>query len=120
MTNESIKFDAPHDSADDRTLMAEERTFGAWVRTGLTAVATGLGIVKLLPSGAPSWRVELLGVVLIAVGALSFLFAFWGYVRGAKHWSRAHRRAVPLWLVGAFTGLLLLGAGLAMSLVWLT
>lgn len=120
MSDHQAPSEISHDSAIDRTLMAEERTFGAWVRTGLAAIATGLGFVKLLPSEAPTWRVELLGVVLISVGGLAFIFAFVGYVRGSRYWSAAHRRAIPLWLVAGITGLLLVGTCLAMSLIWLS
>lgn len=106
-----------HDSAIDRTLMAEERTFSAWVRTGLTSIATGLGIVKLLPIEHHSWMVTTLGMVLIFVGATSFAFAFAGYQRGARHWKLARRRAVPLWMFGVLSVLLLCGATLALLVV---
>ncbi|WP_153556283.1 YidH family protein [Roseimaritima sediminicola] len=102
-----------HDSANDRTLMAEERTFSAWVRTGLTSMATGLGIVKLLPQAEASWAMKALGVVLIAVGGLAFAFGFAGYRRGRKHWSGAHGRAVPLWMLSVFSVLLIAATVLA-------
>lgn len=107
----------PPDSADDRTLMAEERTFSAWVRTGLTAIATGLGIVKLMPEAEPVWAVQSLGVILVVVGGMVFGFAFWGYKRGSRNWNRAMPRAVPLWLIGLFSLLLVVSAVLALILI---
>ncbi len=106
-----------HDSADDRTLMAEERTFSAWVRTGLTAIATGLGIVKLLPDAEPEWIVQSLGIILVAVGGFAFAFGFWGYKRGSHYWNNARPRAVPLWLIGLFSLMLVLGSVLALALI---
>jgi len=106
-----------HDTADDRTLMAEERTFSAWVRTGLTSIATGLGIAKLLPTAEPQWLIRSLGMILVVVGGLAFAFAFWGYKRGSKHWGGALPRAVPLWMIGGFTMLLVVGTLLAIALI---
>lgn len=106
-----------HDSAIDRTLMAEERTFSAWIRTGLTSIASGLGIVKLLPIDAQSWVVKLLGTLLVLVGAAAFAFAFIGYRRGAQHWQLARRRAVPMWMFGIISVLLLGSATIALLLI---
>ena len=107
-----------HDSADDRTLMAEERTFSAWVRTGLTSLATGVGIVKLIPNAQPEWIVQTLGSILVVVGGLAFVFAFYGYRNGSRHWQQAKPRAVPLWLVGLVSLLLLVSTGLALALIF--
>lgn len=35
--------------AKERTVMAAERTFAAWLRTGLSGIAGGLAIIKLIP-----------------------------------------------------------------------
>ena len=63
----------PADSAIDRTLMAEERTFSAWLRTGLASLATGLAIAKLMPEAQPRWALVGLGIILVVMGAMSFL-----------------------------------------------
>lgn len=109
-----------HDSAVDRTLMAEERTFSAWMRSGIAAIGAAVAIVKLVPhDGAPPWLVQSLGVVLIIVGAMAFAFGFWSYRAGARHWSAAMPRAIPLWLMAVFTGLLMLAALLALYIILL-
>lgn len=38
-----------------RTLLAAERTFLAWTRTGLPAVAGGLAVVKAVPFTNPNY-----------------------------------------------------------------
>jgi putative membrane protein len=47
-----------------RTRLATERTYLAWLRSGLTALAVGLAAGKLVPelSGGAAWPYELLGV----------------------------------------------------------
>lgn len=107
----------PHDTASDRTLMAEERTFSAWVRTGLTSVATGLGIAKLIPTNHVGPLAQGLGILLILAGAMTFMFAFWGYQRGAQNWTGALPRAVPLWMMALLSLLLISASGLALVLV---
>mgnify|MGYP003674029613 CR=1 FL=1 len=109
-----------HDSAFDRTLMAEERTFSAWMRSGMAAIGAAVAIVKLVPNdGAPPWLVQSLGVVLIVAGGMAFAFGFWGYRAGARYWTAALPRAIPLWLMAVFTGLLMVAALLALYIVLL-
>ncbi len=112
-----MSSESKHDSADDRTLMAEERTFSAWVRTGLTSLATGLGIVKLIPADHQGWMVDAIGILLVIVGGLAFAFGFWGYRRGTRLWQGALPRAVPLWLVGVFSLMLIGVTSLALALI---
>jgi putative membrane protein len=65
------------EDATRRTRLANERTYLAWWRTGLTALAVGIGVGKLLPqhSSAAHWPFEvvgvgfaLLGLVILVVG----------------------------------------------------
>ena len=65
--------------ATRRTRLASERTYLAWWRTGLTAVAVGIGAGKVVPelSDSRSWPFvlvgagfSLLGVVFIGCGWL--------------------------------------------------
>jgi len=49
------------DWALERTRLAKERTFAAWLRTGLGTAIAGLGLVKLLPDLSPGWLVKAMG-----------------------------------------------------------
>lgn len=69
----------PPDDATRRTFLAEERTFLAWFRSGLAALAVSLAVGRLLPvlldTGRTVYRLlgigyGLLGVFLIAYGAV--------------------------------------------------
>lgn len=78
---------------DARYTFANERTFLAWTRTALAFVVAGLAIVQLLPPfpGVP-WGRHLLGVPLIALGAVISVV---GYGQWARN-QRAMRRGEPL------------------------
>lgn len=41
--------------AEDRTILANERTFASWMRTSLGCVAIGVGFQGLFPSMQPAW-----------------------------------------------------------------
>jgi putative membrane protein len=53
---------------DARFLLANERTFLAYVRTALALQVAGLGVLQFLTAGSTGLR-EALGVALIAVGS---------------------------------------------------
>lgn len=88
-------LDQPSDGAepDARFTFANERTFLAWSRTALALVVAGLGIVQLLPPfpGVP-WGRHVLGVPLIAFGAVVVVAAYGEWARN----QRALRRGEPL------------------------
>lgn len=43
------------DLAEDRTILANERTFAGWMRTSLASVAIGVGFHALFPAMEPPW-----------------------------------------------------------------
>jgi putative membrane protein len=57
------------DLAEDRTILANERTFGSWMRTSLACVAIGVGFKGLFPTMEPAWvpRAIATGFLLLAV-----------------------------------------------------
>jgi putative membrane protein len=66
-----------------RDHLANERTFLAWVRTSLAFVGLGILVAELVEfEGA---KAELVGLGLIAVGAISALSATSRYLRLARH-----------------------------------
>jgi putative membrane protein len=66
--------------ATRRTRLANERTYLAWWRTGLTALAVSFGAGRLLPelSAGPNWPFELVGIAFAVVG---IAFMGFGYTR---------------------------------------
>ena len=89
---------------DPRVQQANERTFLAWVRTGLAIGAIGLGTAGLLPDTDPAWvrpAISLL-VTLLAICTL------WWALRRFRSSQRAIEAGEPIpalqqapWLAGA-------------------
>ena len=63
--------------AADRTVFAAERTYAAWVRTGLFALASGVGAKALLSELVPQWMIFATGSVLVLFSAFCFGAAVW-------------------------------------------
>jgi len=77
---------------DVRFTYANERTFLAWNRTALALIATGVAATQLLPEFHIANGRKILGVPLIALGALVAVTSF-------RQWranERAMRRRRPL------------------------
>jgi putative membrane protein len=99
---------------DVRYTLANERTFLAWNRTALALVVAGLGIVQLLPPfpGVP-WGRHVLGVPLIAFGAVVGVAAYWELRRNQTAMRRGQplpRSLLPRVLAGVITGIAVLAA----------
>jgi putative membrane protein len=75
----AVQLDEARD-AMRRTQLANERTYLAWWRTGLTALAVSFGAGRLVPelAGGSSWPFEVIGVAF-AVVAITFMA--YGYIR---------------------------------------
>jgi putative membrane protein len=77
---------------DVRFTYANERTFLAWNRTALALIATGVAATQLLPEFHVSGGRRILGLPMIALGALVAFTSF-------RHWKanqRAMERGEPL------------------------
>ncbi len=61
-----------------RTHLAQERTYLAWLRSGLAAFAVGLGASKIIPAVAhqTSWPYTALGVGYATVGIACVAYGF--------------------------------------------
>ena len=72
-------FDEARD-ATRRTRLANERTYLAWWRTGLTTLAVSFAAGRLVPSlsSGPNWPFEVIGIGFAVVGTA---FMGYGYVR---------------------------------------
>jgi len=70
-------FDETQD-ATRRTRLANERTYLAWWRTGLTTFAVSVGAGKLVPalSSGSAWPFQVIGVGFGAVGILFIVYAY--------------------------------------------
>ena len=69
---------------DYRFSLANERTFLAWIRTGLALIAGGLACAQFLPPLPVTHLREIIAVLLLVLGALVAL-------RAVDHWARTER-----------------------------
>ena len=69
------RFDE-HGDATRRTWLANERTYLAWWRTGLTAFAVSIGAGRLVPAvaGGPQTLYSIVGVLFALIGILVILY----------------------------------------------
>jgi putative membrane protein len=66
--------------AADRNILAAERTYAAWVRTGLFALASGIGAHALLNGVVPAWLVLADASMLIVFSIFCFGAAIWRHL----------------------------------------
>ena len=110
----TVDRDAGGAEPDPRFTFANERTFLAWSRTALALVVAGLGIVQLLPPfpGVPAGR-HLLGVPLIALGAVLAIAAYIEWVRNQRALRRGESLPLSImpWILAAtITGIAIIAA----------
>lgn len=61
--------------AEERTLLANERTYSGWVRTALACEGVGLGFHAVMRNTQPAWLPEVAAGIFIVTGILLILFA---------------------------------------------
>ena len=103
--------------AYERTRLAKERTFAAWVRTGLSSIAVGLAIVKLLPSVQPRWLLHTIGILFVGTGGTLFVLGYRTYHIVIKKLEQEGFEGFPTELMGVLTAVFVLGAIFALVLI---
>lgn len=65
------------DDVTRRTHLANERTYLAWWRTSLAAIAVGIGVGRILPevTGGTLWPYAAVGLAWIVIGIIMALYA---------------------------------------------
>lgn len=72
-------FGEPPDQVADatrRTRLASERTYLAWLRTGLTAFGVGIAVGRVVPAliDVPEWPYAAVGIAFVLLGVAVVLF----------------------------------------------
>jgi putative membrane protein len=110
---EALGPDVQHWLAYERTHLANERTFAAWLRTGLSVSAVGIAVAHLLPEARRPVLSLTLGSGFVLAGLVLIVFGAWRYGRTHRELAAAggHRRPVAprlTYAVTAFIAALLL------------
>lgn len=105
------------DWAFERTLLANDRTFSAWIRTGLTTVAAGFAVTRLLTEVEPTWLISWLGIIFVVVGSGILLVGYWSHRSTLHRLTEERGRRIIGWLIGAITAALVLGTAASLWLI---
>lgn len=63
------------DFSEDRTVLANERTFASWVRTGFAGIGIGLAFNALFTRIRPEWLPKLIASIFLAIAIVVFITA---------------------------------------------
>ncbi|UWP91688.1 DUF202 domain-containing protein [Aliiroseovarius crassostreae] len=58
--------------AEDRTIMANERTFSAWMGTGLGAVGVAIGLKAVFGDFDPTWAAKLVASMFLCIAVVIY------------------------------------------------
>jgi putative membrane protein len=111
---------APDPDSRARTHLANERTFLAWLRTGITLVALGIAAAQFLGRDVETVVpvVRLLSTLVIGMGAFVVVVGLWRYRTGSRRIdAEAFESAGPSVVIAA--GVALVIAVVAIGFVWL-
>lgn len=107
------------DWAEDRTLLANERTFAAWMRTGMACVGIALGLKAVF--GATDYPIVAKAVAELFI--LCAIFIFWAAARRSRSAQKRiddHDAEAQSHQNMAFTAVVLtLGAAATGVILWL-
>lgn len=67
--------DLKTDLAEDRTVLANERTFASWLRTGFGAIGIGLAFNALFVRLEPTWIPKAIATAFLIIALLIFIAA---------------------------------------------
>jgi len=101
-------------------MLAGERTLAAWWRTAIAALASAVGLVKILDGFQPPWIPRAAAALPILLALLILFFAARRYVRTARRVEAECVERVPqteLWVGTSLLAILAVAVG---ALIWLT
>jgi putative membrane protein len=87
----------------DRTFLANERTYQAWIRTGVSTFAAGLGVARFLKDDLPVGLLLIIAAILLLFSAASFLHAAWRYGNFHIRMADLDIDGTPVWVVRLFS-----------------
>lgn len=99
-------------------MLAAERTFAAWLRTGLAFLGGGLAAEQFLAGRVGAWPLRLLAATLLLCALASFSAAGWRDYRVRKRIAQPHIRLLPRLVTLGLSVTLAAVAALAAIALW--
>lgn len=103
---------------DDVTSLANERTFAAWLRTGLAAMAVGIGFERLFPDIHPLWLARAGATLLVVLAMCMFATSFASYLQGRRRLHRESFPNIPMIAPALFATLSIAAAAVSLAVMW--
>lgn len=107
------------DLAEDRTVLANERTFGSWMRTSLGCIAIGVGFRGLFASMEPVWVPKAIATAFLLLAVLVILLAERRASAVLKRLSTHAVVTTKVMNLRFFTSLVATGAAALAAAIWL-
>ena len=118
MTKDSL---AEHrtDWAEDRTILANERTFAGWMRTGMASLAVAIGLQAVFGSVEPTWVAKSAATVFVVISTLIFWAAWRNACKMVVRLDAHESEPVSKNYFGTIAGILAIGAMTTGIVLWL-
>ncbi|HEU0283960.1 MAG TPA: DUF202 domain-containing protein [Sphingomicrobium sp.] len=119
MTESGAQNPSRTDLAEDRTILANERTFAGWVRTALACIALGIGFHALFQKMQPAWLPRGIATAFLLLAILLVALAEWRAAAVTKRLSThivSTARPMNLRIIAAIVAL---GAAALIGAIWL-
>ncbi len=100
-----------------RTMLANERNFSAWLRSGLASIGVGLAVAELLRNTGGSLLARLFGVILVILGLTMASIAFWRYRTMTSILKQENAPVLPVWIAGVMVAGVVVGSMIVLILI---
>jgi putative membrane protein len=106
------------DWAEDRTILANERSFASWMRTGLACLAVALGLKALFRPFEPTWMARSVAEIFVLAALVIFWLAYRRAVQTRVRMSEHAANGQSRHAMATISGLMVLGALGTGALLW--
>lgn len=107
------------DWAEDRTLLANERTFAGWMRTGMTALAVAIGLHAVFGELQPAWIAKATASVFILAAIMIFAAAAQRSHKAQVRIDSHDSASQPSWRMTGLAAVLCIAALATAGVLWL-